>query len=319
MKKTNFILSFFALSNLVYCQQNLVMNPSFETFTTCPNNQSQVNYAVGWKEYNSADYFNICSMNPDFHVPKNWGGYQIPASGNAYCAVGNYITHSIGYNVREYIQGQLTGSLIVGTKYFASFKTCLSISSSIQVNCAIKNIGVLFTNASVSFLGPITANYSPQVNNTSFITDSLNWTQVFGSFIADSAYKFITLGNFYLDNMTDTLIMDGSNICSSYYYLDDICISTDSLFTKNYTFTNFKKTTSENINFRVYPNPTQGKLYLSNFDNLSSARLFDTFGNKLELIVSNNIIDINKLPNGVYILEIDEKNKSKYKLKIIKQ
>ena len=42
--------------------QNLVPNPSFELYDTCPNAQDQIEYATGWHKYSewltTPDYFN---------------------------------------------------------------------------------------------------------------------------------------------------------------------------------------------------------------------------------------------------------------------
>src|SRR5688572_17362556 len=49
--------------------QNLVPNGSFETYTQCPNNSSQIYFATPWKgpTTNSSDYQNACS--PGQNVP----------------------------------------------------------------------------------------------------------------------------------------------------------------------------------------------------------------------------------------------------------
>ena len=64
-------------------------NPSFETYSTCPNGQCQVNYATGWDSYGyTPDYFNACSAN--FSVPNNPWGYQPASTGHAYVGIGSY-------------------------------------------------------------------------------------------------------------------------------------------------------------------------------------------------------------------------------------
>src|ERR1700757_1468337 len=57
--------------------QNLVPNGNFEIYDTCPNDISQITYAVKW--YNaqpntSPDYFNTC--NSYANVPNTIFGYQ---------------------------------------------------------------------------------------------------------------------------------------------------------------------------------------------------------------------------------------------------
>jgi hypothetical protein len=70
---------------------------------------------------------------------------------------------------------------------------------------------------------------TPQaLNNGPFITDTLNWTKVEMSFVADSAYQWITIGSF-----TDSLTTDSIRVSNApggfqgaYYYIDDIFLTT---------------------------------------------------------------------------------------------
>src|ERR1700757_1971800 len=161
-------------------QTNLVPNPSFEIKDTCPDNQNQLHYAVGWyRNGDTPDYFNSCSTNPDFSTPNNWGGYQMPASGVAYSALISYETRTIANNIREYVGTALTTPLVVGTKYYVSFKVSLSLMNSLQVNGASNNMGALFSTKQLNILDPLPTAFNPQINNTNKITDTLNWTRVF--------------------------------------------------------------------------------------------------------------------------------------------
>src|SRR5687768_6067831 len=85
--------SFFIFhSSFFISQTNLVQNPSFETYSSCPNNVAQVNYATGWNIYeNTPDYFNFCGSS-GFSIPLNAFGYQYPANGNAYAGFLNYLS-----------------------------------------------------------------------------------------------------------------------------------------------------------------------------------------------------------------------------------
>jgi hypothetical protein len=233
--------------------QNLVLNPSFEDTLDCPNFQNQIDYATGWSNYGeSPDYFNSCSPNlSQFSVPNNWGGYQLPATGNAYAAFGTYASYIV--NAREFIGAQLITPLITGTKYYVSFKVCLSISASIQTYIANNKTGVKITMNPYTWTSPPATNNFAHVYTDSIITDTTNWTTITGSFVADSNYQYIVLGNFFDDSKTDTITFINSSFSFAYYYLDDICVSTDSLTCLQSTGTNesFSKT-----KFKIYPNPT---------------------------------------------------------------
>ncbi len=72
-------------------QTNLVPNPSFETYTNCPNNGSQINYAFPWYSptWGSPDYYNTCDGSAvlSFGVPLNWFSYQYARTGSGYSGI----------------------------------------------------------------------------------------------------------------------------------------------------------------------------------------------------------------------------------------
>lgn len=209
--------------------QNLVPNPSFEDTVQCT--MGLVSDAVGWENYSalSPDYFHSCVGGGSFYVPYNWGGYQPAATGNAYCAMSAFYPPTP--DEREIIGRNLASPMIIGTEYFVSFKASLSLDSIIESSHACNKLGVLFsTYAHVPFTAPAPINNFAHVYTNDIITDTAGWTVVSGSFIADSAYTHIAIGNFFDDNNTDTLeLLSTPNFNWCYYYIDDICVSTDSL------------------------------------------------------------------------------------------
>ena len=310
MNRLFYIIALLSLSRQFLGQTNLVTNPSFENYSMCPNDQGQASLAVGWNAAgDTPDYFNTCSTTfTNFGVPINWGGYQVPASGNAYCGIGVYESKIYGENIREYVYSQLTTTLAIGTKYFVSFKTSATNSSIIWCYCAIKNMSALFTTTPFTMINPITTNYSSQINHNSIISDTLNWTKVIGSFVADSNYQYISLGNFKTDINTDTLILNGGTTCTSYYFLDDICVSTDSLFAFQYNTVGLKTNYLDN-NFSIYPNPTNGNILIkfSGYKNLKEIKLFDFFGHLLvtKSNITDNKIDLSGIAVGIYFIQIN--------------
>ena len=211
--------------------QNLVPNPSFEDYSSCPDSYDEVYKASGWNiDFNSCDYFHSCFNGPpppaaQLTVPNNFAGYQCAATGNAYCAFHPYRETQPEY--REYLGRELSNPLIPEQLYYVSIKVSMAEWS----KCAINKIGVLFTNVfygDTSVLpAPVTNNFS-HVYISNIINDTAIWTNISGSFTSDSAYKYILIGNFFNDANTDTLILSGDK-CVSYYYVDDICVSTDSI------------------------------------------------------------------------------------------
>jgi hypothetical protein len=306
--------------------QNLVPNPSFEDTAYCVTGPTDIQAALGWESYaDSPDYFHPCTSDPYVSVPNNWGGYQQPASGNAYSALGTFSSAFGLVNVREYIGRDLSTPLTIGTKYFVSFKVSLSISSTIWVNCATNNIGAGFSTIPYNYsTNPLSVTNNPKVYCDSIITDTLNWVQIFGSFTADSSYQYIVLGNLFDDSSTDTLIVDSSASpypnCFAYYYIDDVCVSTDSSYAANYVYTAIQEELLKD-NFNIYPNPITDYFTIDNslFNEPYDLVIYNTLGQKLyeekDISTDTKTINVNHFTKGLLIINIKSKNQSKnYKL-----
>jgi gliding motility-associated-like protein len=212
-------------------QTNFIRNGGFETFSVCPsqlsNSTQQVTLATGWLVPSSGtpDYFNSCAdPSTPVAVPLNAYGYQLPNSGNGYVGLYAY-TNPINplENTREYIQTKLEQPLTAGKIYY--FKMYVSLANSQLFRKSVQNIGAYFSNTQISKVDNGPFSYSPQIVSTFFLTDTLGWTEVSGSFVALGGEQFITIGRFGDDNITTTkpLLGDGSSN-NGYYYIDDISL-----------------------------------------------------------------------------------------------
>lgn len=231
------VLLFFFLFFTVH-GQNLVPNPDFENYSTCPTNLSQTNLATPWDlalPICTSDYFNACSntTSPFIGVPDNFSGTQSANSGDAYVGFYGQIVNS---DYSEYVTVPLNSSLVAGNTYHVSFYVSLAENSDL----ASKNIGAYFTDTLVTGC-PGTFGFfnlychTPQIQETNFLTDKLNWTQVSQCFVADGGESYITIGLF-TDN-SPILSVTGAIPSFSYYYLDDVSVEllTDGdLFDDNY-------------------------------------------------------------------------------------
>jgi hypothetical protein len=286
--------------------QNLVPNPSFEDYSQCPTAFDQINRAVGWSSYKySPDYFNTCAAIP-VSVPNNGRGQQIPLIGDAYAGIGTYDAQ--GSSIREFIGIQLTETLIPGNKYFVS--AYVSRSNSFVTNGASNKFGFRFSTIPYDVFNPVPVDNFSHIHSDSLITDSINWTKIGGSFIADSLYRFLIIGNFYDDANTDTLETNGFG---AFYYIDAVCVSSDSLYDLNWTSIETPLLYSKEI--VAYPNPVIDVLYLSNITKTVSYLIFDSVGQQ----VAQGIIEgdgpnihLSSISNGIYLLVIE--NKYLYKI-----
>lgn len=313
------IFFFILLSTfLLRGQTNLVVNPSFETYTACPNLYGEINKATGWATFcGSPDLFSTCYVADPYTVgvPYNFAGYQFPASGNAYSGFATYSNSSL--NAREFPVCSLANPLSIGTKYYISFKVVLALTTYSQLNFATNKIGCMFTMGAYTCNSLITNN--PPVFTNSIVTDSLNWTKITGSFVADSAYSYLVIGNFFDDANTNTLKFFNDFSDNAYYYLDNVCVSTDSIYANNYNYTGIVENNSI-YNISCYPNPVTNNLTIRNLSrNKIDIVIYNVLGE--QLYIDQNVseqaltVNLSNINPGILLIKIkSDQQVSTYKL-----
>ncbi|HZV71360.1 MAG TPA: gliding motility-associated C-terminal domain-containing protein [Saprospiraceae bacterium] len=217
-----YFISGLCLSAFFTSGQNLVPNPDFETYTTCPSNIGTGGFfqAVPWDNGNlgTSDYFNACDLTNTVGVPANVFGNQPAHSGNGYA--GLYVrSQTLIYY--EYIQAPLLESLVSGETYHVSFYVSLSDGL-----CGTGHIGAYF-----SFLPPPTISSNrldvvPQIDYAmnGYLSSHDDWMFVSGCFTAQGGESYITIGNFHI--AADTPVDPGCPLSAneSYYYIDDVVV-----------------------------------------------------------------------------------------------
>ncbi len=301
--------------------QNLVPNPSFEDTIRCPNFPGQVSACRGWYGYgNSPDYFNACEPTNYIGVPFNAAGYQNALSGKAYCGFIAYFYMSP--DTREMLGRQLMTSLIKGNKYYVSFNVSLAEYAKYTCN----NLGISFSTVSrandiMSFVN----KNRPFVYTKSIIKDYTNWVKISGSFIADSNYQYIIIGNFLADSLTNYEISNspeanGNNAFNdAYYYIDDVCVSTDSLTCVNKTGL---IATKKEKNIVVYPNPFINDITIQVTENSNKeVVIFDLLSKEMirQAFNGNITLDLQYLSKGIYYYEIRNSNGMMERGKMVKE
>jgi len=334
MRKFTFIFSFLLIANFSFAQVNLVPNFSFEQYSTCPSSQDQIQYAVGWSKYSqlmtTPDYYHACAdYSSGYSVPLNGYCNQPSHRGcNAYAGLVIYFQN--GY--RENIGIQLSTALSVGQKYFISFYTVMGefVNSGHQFGMPSNNIGMRLSTIQYNSSNPVPIDNFAHLNSSAIISDSVNWIRISGSIIADSAYNYLILGNFFDNSNTDTLHYTCGTCLNfaSYYLIDDICVSTDSLLA-NGGIDILPCITSVNEIFsddeiRIFQNPVSDMVTISFQSNVSDEIILtDVYGKILYVEGINNessiIINLSNYSSGVYVLKIvNQKEKKSATKKIIK-
>ena len=238
--------------------QNLVPNSSFEIFLECPDTTALpmlVNLDTTWRQFNSADYFNVCDLSGYRGVPLNQFGFQNAIINNAYSGL---IVYTAGIFGREYIEVKLASPLALNQTYYIQFYVSLADT----VRYAIENIGALFTD---TLFDPFPApSYTwqtgiPQVENSpgNMLNDKINWMTVSGSFVANGGEQYMTIGNFRNDANTVKQFFGGTDpsTLGAYYFIDDVYVGTTPPLGIN-------ENKKEEDLVKLYPNPNNGSMTL---------------------------------------------------------
>jgi hypothetical protein len=319
MKYTLTIL-FLLFTSLLFGQLNLVPNPSFEDTVNCPLGSGQIQAATGWfTPGGSSDYFNPCAnaFGTVNGVPNNFAGHRVAYDGNSYAGVVTFYEPDSLFipSYREDVGIQLIQPLTVGTKYFASvfISRADTILMTDTLKCASNRFGFRFTT-SPHFSWP--ADNFSQIYSDSIITNAVSWTRIDGSFIADSAYQYVIIGNFF-DNANTATISANYKMKEAYYYVDMVCVSSDSLTCRKPSSVNYYSSNTNRIN--IFPNPATNEIIIeSSLTDKGNFELYDIFGTKRKDIQLDNglnteSIKLNELKDGLYFYNICDEKRNKIK------
>lgn len=206
---------------------NLVFNGDFEQYSSCPDGQAQINKALGWRaSSHTPDYRNTCfdydlSLSfgtRNFTSPTSNFGYEEPYSGEGYMGI------HVASQAPEYAITELTEPLTIGETYYVEFKYSLADS----MGLAFDGLEVLF-KVNPPLFTPLSLyerrSETPQIKNPGvFLTQKNGWGTVSGTFVADSAYTHLILGNFTgADSVLTTSYSEDSKN-KSYYFIDDVSV-----------------------------------------------------------------------------------------------
>ena len=222
-----FAINLFEPSNCL-AQINFVQNSSFEDLDTCPYKANQIYFAKNWDTLQNgggADLFSKCTAITQLSSPLNAVGYEFPRSGISYIEMGLFCQCQLHFSrpLRDYARVKLNGKLTFGETYCTTFYICLTE----RANLAIDNIGAYFDNGNLQTCYYCPAIALPQVISPSgvFMTDTMNWMKVQGSFIATGNESYLTIGNFKSDSATNFInVPSGVYTIIAEYYFDDVSV-----------------------------------------------------------------------------------------------
>ena len=294
--------------------QNLVPNHSFEVPDSCPGTHTFLALGEGPLQWFSGggtpDYYQSCVPPPnEASVPLHDYAYQYPQDGENYIGLITYEVNSGG--IREYAMVQLTTPLVAGQTYTVSFYANAAWNGTDsmypQMNLASSHVGALFTTQPRPWTGfdpwPL-ATGSAQVFHPWIIADTVNWTLVSGSFVADSAYQFLMVGNHYDNTITDTISLGPSiQLPRAYTLVDNVCVSASIGACSSVNGVTF----ASDSEVLVFPNPVLDELAVNGLRADALATILDATG---RLVWSGRItqgswrLDVGAWARGYYGLNM---------------
>jgi hypothetical protein len=279
--------------------QSLIPNGSFELYSSCPTNYSQIDSALFWinpstnlPNTGSPDYYNQCGSLL-VHVPNYVLGFQNAKTGVAYAGIYLWASND---SVREYIEVPLNKNLIANEcYYFEMFVNLTNICTH-----TTDDIGVYFSDSLVFNINnyyPLP--FVPQIQNIpGNYLDTVNWLKIDGYYNASGGESHIIIGNFNSDLNTTTIDTNILGIDDFIYVLiDDVSLVHCPLGIEYLEIEN---------QLKIYPNPFTNIIQLSSDSEIEQLYIFDLSGKLIfntDLFDINIEIDLSFLENGFYFLK----------------
>jgi len=295
-------------------QTNLIPNHSFEVPDSCPGTHSFITPGQGPLHWFSGggtpDYYQSCVPAPnDASVPQGAWAYQYPQDGENFIGLVTYESNSGG--VREYAMVQLTTPLEQGQTYTVSFYANAGWNGTDtmypQMYLASSHVGALFTMQPRQWIGgdPWTlATGSAHVFHPWIISDTVNWTLVSGSFVADSAYQYLMVGNHFDNSITDTISLGPSiQLPKAYTLIDNVCVSAG---IEGCPLANGVETHAD-TEVLLFPNPAVGELIVNGLPDDADAMILDPTGRQVwsgRITQAGWRLDVDAWAHGCYVLNM---------------
>lgn len=217
--------------------QNLVPNPGFEETDSCWQILGLGEIQDWYSAYLTPDHLQSCLPYGAVNgLPMNMFTFQEPYEGNSCVGLFTYTPYDAGVEQREWIMVPLQEPLVPGQTYYCSFRANAGFGGNLlhpTIWLASNHVGLLFTTYDRHWQWgdayPAPINYA-HIEYPQVLTDTVGWTLVSGSFVADSAYSYVMLGNFFSNALTDTLrYADPADVeewyDNSYTLIDAVCVS----------------------------------------------------------------------------------------------
>ena len=221
--------------------QNLILNPSLEEYSNCPNNASQIQFANNWTAgcittNTSTDYYHCCMINdPD----PFWSQLINIIKARTGCGFSGFFLSLKGgpnLNYREVLTGKLKNKLTHNTCYkvffnikFIGYHFFLYNS----LNFATNKVSALLSIDSIIFTTNVSNLFQlqPQISyHGAVLNDTTTWLKVDGSFIAQGNEQWMHITSFVPDDSVIVYMLPSlssqvdTSFMPSYYLIDDVAV-----------------------------------------------------------------------------------------------
>ncbi|NNK80433.1 MAG: hypothetical protein HKO93_02960, partial [Flavobacteriales bacterium] len=154
------------------------------------------------------------------HPAKHSSNRQRPKDGDNMVGIKCFGTGGTETYWHEYVQVQLKEPLKEDTLYYLEFYANASNRASRICN----NIGALVHKEQISTRDRKPLYITPTINSEKKVKQSLlGWKKISGVFRASGGEEFVSIGNFYRDDETDSERLETGKD-GAYYYLDEVTL-----------------------------------------------------------------------------------------------
>ncbi len=303
-----FVAVVFCISYTTHAQ-NWVPNPGFEETDSCT-------FGLGLGELH---HWYSANITPDHlqgclpyglvnSLPLNIATFQHPFEGSSCAGIITFDGHT-GLEQREWLIVSLLDTLVPGQTYYCSLRSNAAFAGYDPINwLASSHLGMHFTTYNRQWTQgdpyPTALNFAhilyPQI-----LSDTLGWTLVSDSFIADSAYTYLMIGNFFSNALTDTLHFAPPHpdwYAFSYTLVDAVCVSPNAAGCDS---SQGLEELARTAPF-VYPNPASDVLVIVNAAG-SAGVILDMLGRRVwngRVDHDRFAVNVGSWARGAYVLQV---------------
>lgn len=214
--------------------QNLVPNPSFEKYKQLPCRLSESKIQDLLEDWiqpltTTTDYWN--TQSAESCSARATAAYGLPRTGNGMAGMFTIVTSRPAFmgEYREYLEVELLQPLKPGHLYELEFfvyltKKTIDPCDLLQAN----NLGASLSVQKVlnlSDVSPVSLNLPTKLNEDEIITGAEEWHRIAGCIYADSAYRYLLIGNFKPNTITKTVrLTNNHHEGCAYYFVDDVSL-----------------------------------------------------------------------------------------------